>query len=185
MKIKSQSWLSAMPRIFSPVFFPGFLLLLSINGRAQNLFMADAYSNSIFEFTPGGARTTFASGLSYPVGMAFDSAGNMYEADDGSGNIYKFTPGGVRSTFASGLVQPYSLAFDRSGNLFVGTYGGVAKIIKITPTGVKSTFASGLSDAVGLAFNSAGTLFESDMGSEQILEFTPGGSGISLCQRQF
>ena len=48
-------------------------------------------------------RSTFASGLYGPYGLAFNSAGNLFVADYGSGNIYEFTPGGVRSTFASGL----------------------------------------------------------------------------------
>jgi sugar lactone lactonase YvrE len=81
------------------------------NAQAQNLFEADYGSGHIYEFTPGGVQSTFASGLSTPFGLAFDSAGNLFEADRGSGNIYEFTPGGVRSTFASGLSGPDYLAF--------------------------------------------------------------------------
>ena len=143
MKIKSKSRISAAGRLFHPKVFLGFLLLLSLQGRAQNLFVADGYNSNIYDYTPGGGLNYFAFGLKYPVGIAFDSGGNLFEADDGTGNIYKFTPNGVRSTFASGLVQPYSLAFDSSGNLFVGTYGGVSKIIKITPSGVQSILLPG------------------------------------------
>ena len=74
--------------------------------------MADQFSGNIYEFTPGGTRSTFASGLSYPVGLAFNSAGNLFEADYDSGNIYEFTPGDTRSTFASGLDLPAYLAFE-------------------------------------------------------------------------
>jgi glucose/arabinose dehydrogenase len=56
-------------------------------------------------------RTTFASGLSGPEGLAFDSTGDLFEADSGSGNIFEFTPSGVKSTFASGLDNPNGLAF--------------------------------------------------------------------------
>ena len=63
-------------------------------------------SGNIYEFTPGGVQSTFASGLNDPDGMAFNSAGDLFEADYGSGNIYEFTPGGVKSTFASGLNDP-------------------------------------------------------------------------------
>ncbi|HTQ49941.1 MAG TPA: hypothetical protein VMJ12_04460 [Candidatus Acidoferrales bacterium] len=83
----------------------------------QNLFEGD-YSN-IYEFTPGGVQTTFASGLS-PMGLAFNSAGVLFELDINS-NIYEFTPGGVQTTFASGL-NPIGLAFDRVGNLFVADW---------------------------------------------------------------
>ena len=35
--------------------------------------MADQFSNTIFKFTPDGTKSAFASGLSGPVGLAFDS----------------------------------------------------------------------------------------------------------------
>src|SRR5437764_1134250 len=88
------------------------------SAQAQNLFEADANSGHIYEFTPGGARSTFASGLNGLAGLAFDSAGNLFEADNGSGHIYEFAPGGAQSTFASGLNGPVGLAFDSAGNLF-------------------------------------------------------------------
>jgi DNA-binding beta-propeller fold protein YncE len=78
---------------------------------AGNLFEADYGSGTIYEFTPGGTKSTFASGLNGPIGLAFNSAGDLFEADYGSGNIYEFTPGGVRSTFASSLDGPVPLAF--------------------------------------------------------------------------
>src|SRR6266581_4622974 len=87
-----------------------------------DLFESDQGSGNIFEFTPGGTRSTFASGLT-PRGLAFNSAGNLFEGD-GSGNIFEFTPGGTRSTFASGLNLPYGLAFNSAGNLFEGDGSG-------------------------------------------------------------
>ena len=80
-------------------------------------------TGNIYEFTPGGVQSTFASGLNYPAGLAFNSAGNLFVADIGSGNIYEFTPGGVQSTFASGLNTPEGLAFNSAGNLFVADHG--------------------------------------------------------------
>jgi hypothetical protein len=79
-----------------------------------DLFESDTGSGNIYEFTPDGTRSTFASGLNHPgpYGLAFNSAGNLFEADSNSGNIYEFTPGGTRSTFASGLAGPDFLAFE-------------------------------------------------------------------------
>jgi hypothetical protein len=37
-----------------------------------DLFESDAGSNNIYEFTPGGTRSTFASGLNGPVYLAFE-----------------------------------------------------------------------------------------------------------------
>ena len=78
---------------------------------AVDLFVADYGSNTIYKFTPSGSRSTFASGLNGPAGLAFDGNGNLFESDNGSGNIYKFTPDGSRTTFASGLNSPSGLAF--------------------------------------------------------------------------
>jgi hypothetical protein len=39
--------------------------------RAGDLFEADLKSGHIYEFTPGGTRSTFASGLSQPAFLAF------------------------------------------------------------------------------------------------------------------
>ena len=113
-----------------------------------DLFESDFGSGNIYEFTPGGTRSTFASGLISPQGLAFDSAGNLFEADGGSGNIYKFTPGGTRSTFASGLF-PAGLAFNSAGNLFEADS---TNIYEFTPDGTRSTFASGLNLPNFLAF---------------------------------
>jgi hypothetical protein len=93
----------------------GIVMLVSFSAQAQNLFVADFGSGNIYEFTPGGAQSTFASGLSSPAGLAFDSAGNLFEAERGpdafNGSINEFTPDGAQSIFASGLSGPYGLAF--------------------------------------------------------------------------
>jgi hypothetical protein len=89
------------------------VVLAPFNARAAagDLYESDYGTGYIFEFTPDGTRSTFASGLNGPLGLAFNSAGNLFEADQGTGRIYEFTPGGTRSTFASGLNSPTFLAF--------------------------------------------------------------------------
>jgi sugar lactone lactonase YvrE len=156
----------------------GLTMMLSSTAQAQNLFVGDGREFVIYELTPSGAKSTFASGLHNVAGLAFDSSNNLFVADnDGniSGNIYKFTPNGASSTFASGTTGANGLAFDTAGNLFVGNYGN-GTIYKYTPGGVPSTFATGLGNGpVGLAFDNAGNLFVSDAGSGDIYEYTPGG----------
>src|SRR5262249_3331211 len=58
-------------------------------------------------FTSSGTRSTFASGLVGPRGLAFDAAKNLFVADYLGGTIYKYTSGGVQTTFAT---------FDPPGN---------------------------------------------------------------------
>ena len=78
-----------------------------------NLFVSESNSGSITEITPNGTKSTFASGLNTPYGLAFDSSGNLFvSVNDGS--IAEITPNGTKSTFASGLNSAHGLAFDSS-----------------------------------------------------------------------
>src|SRR6266480_1477737 len=150
------------------------LLPINILAAPDDLFETDQGSSTIFKFTPVEAKSTFATGLGGPFGLAVDGFGNVFEADFNTGTIFKFTPAGVKSTFASGLNGPVALAFDASGNLFAAD--AVANVIfKFTPAGVRSTFASGLNMPVALAFDASGNLFEADHGSNKIFKFTPAG----------
>src|SRR5438874_2085511 len=127
------------------------LLPINIFAAPGDLFESDQGSNTIFKFTPVGAKSTFATGLGGPFGLAVDGFGNVFEANFNNGMIFKFTPAGVQSTFASGLNIPTGLAFDASGNLFEADQGS-GTIFKFTPAGAKSIFASGLNQPSGLAF---------------------------------
>lgn len=138
----------------------------------QALFLTGMSSGNVYRFA-GGTGSTFASGLSRPVGLAFDSTANAYVGDVGNGNIYKFTPGGVQSTFVSGSA-PASLAVDGADNVYVAiTISG--DILKFSPSGEESTFASGLNTPSGMTFDSAGNLYVAD-GNGNINEFAPSGS---------
>lgn len=130
----------------------GAVLLLTVSAGAQILFEADWGTGSIYEFTTNGVRSTFASGLGGPHGLAFDSAGNLFVADY-SDNIYEFTFSGMMSTFASGSSHPMGLAFDSAGDLFMSDTSGY--IWEFPPNGGVSMFASGLSIPQGLAFEEA------------------------------
>ena len=61
--------------------FAGLVLCVAVteHAQAQNMFVANSgAANNILEFTPGGAQSTFASGLSNdPFGLAFNRAGNL------------------------------------------------------------------------------------------------------------
>jgi sugar lactone lactonase YvrE len=162
----------------------GAFLLITCNALAQNLFVSQqAFSGpNILQYTPGGTKTTFASGgLNLPYALAFSSAGDLYLADAGNNSVYKYTPGGTRTTFASGLLQPSGLAFDTAGNLFVQEDGtgpvNSGRISMITPGGVRTTFATGLNPAgPSIAFDSAGNLFMSDIQASSIYKFAPNGT---------
>jgi hypothetical protein len=97
-----------------------------------------------FRFTPGGARSTFASGIYQLVALAFDRLGNLFVGNSGSGappvdsTVLKFRPDGAQSTFANlGPIELFDIAFDGAGNPFVTTGGD---ILKFAPDGTQSTF---------------------------------------------
>src|SRR5436853_341894 len=127
------------------------LLPSNILAAPGDLFETDQGSSTIFKFTPVGAKSTFATGLGGPFGLAVDGFGNVFEANFHSGTIFKFTAAGVKDTFASGINPPPGLAFAASGNLFEADQAS-GRIFKFTPAGAKSTFASGLNEPSGLAF---------------------------------
>jgi sugar lactone lactonase YvrE len=160
-------------------------LFASVNGNGDN------GGGFIYQFTPTGVQTTFASGLSRPRGVAFDHFGNLFVVtntfDSVSGtfqpSIVKITPGGVQSTFAtiSGDFFGSGLAIDGSGNVFVIAVDDTSQtfastIYKFTPGGVQSTFGSVPSQGAGLAFDSAGNLFAADFADITIYKFTPDGT---------
>lgn len=172
MKMRTKNLLSL------PVLFAG-LSLLQAPVSAQNLFQADYNGGVIYLYNAAnGTKSTFASGLSEPIQVAFDSSGSVYELDQGSGNIYKFSPAGMRSTFASGLSTPTGLAINSAGYVFAADLSG--NVYEYTPAGVRSTFASGLEcstciNRYRLAFDSSGNLFVAEIAVGTIYEFTPGG----------
>ncbi len=165
------------------------IILLGLLSRtvahADNIYVSMLNGGTIQKFDPSGYETLFASGLSYPQSLAFDSSGNLYVAMS-SGKIDKIDPSGNKSTFASGF--GYSggagLAFDSSGNLYSShQYSGI--IEKFDSSGHSTVFASGLDLPEGLAFDSSGNLYAALFDMGKIVKFdlngnvSPFASGLS------
>ncbi len=164
------------------VAFAGVFLLAVSSASAQYVFASDYNGGNVYAVTPGGAQSTFATGLNFPLGLAFDGSGNLFVANSANnqpgGDITKITHrAAFKAPLPLGFANPLSPTFNSAGDLFVGSgYGvGNGSITEITPGGTPSPFASGLSFPGGLAFNSAGDLFASSQSSGVISEFTPGG----------
>src|SRR6266480_5166399 len=113
----------------------------------DNLYVSANQDGSIFEYTPAGIQSTFASYPNLlPRGLAFDSNGNLFAAVDNvnHGNIVKVTPSGVQTNFGGGPGSLEGVAVDSTGNVFVMSLKINSTIFKFTPSGTRSTFASGL-----------------------------------------
>jgi len=168
----------------------GAIFTLAITAHAQNLYVsanAPGGNHKIFEYTPDGTQSTYASGLDNPRGLALDSIGNLFattahEADDIEiGKVLKFnlrnhvsTAGSAAKFFFEGL------AIDVAGNAYVMANDdtsptGASTIFKFTPSGDRSVFGSVPSQGWGLAFDSAGKLYAADGGDQTIYKFAPNG----------
>jgi uncharacterized protein (TIGR03437 family) len=156
------------PATEAKLYFPLGLAL----DRSGNLYIADAYNNVIRRVAPGGMIVTVAGRgnpgyggdggaavqalLSYPRGVALDSAGNLYIADTLNHRIRKVSADGTISTIAgrggagydgdggpaasAGLNQPSSIDLDAAGNLYIADTGNNAVRI-VTPQGTIRTVA--------------------------------------------
>jgi DNA-binding beta-propeller fold protein YncE len=153
------------------------LLLAGYGAQAQNLFVGDYATDTIIKYS-GSTPSTFATGLDYPTGLAFDSAGDLFEGDQFSGNIFEWAGAGTtRTTLASGLDQPGPMAFNTAGDLFVIVNG---ELDEFSPTGIILSTITSFSSAAGLAFDRAGNLYVSNVngggaGAGYITKITPGG----------
>jgi sugar lactone lactonase YvrE len=122
---------------------------------AGNLYVSDYSADRVYQFTPGGAQSTFYDfgGLT-AAGLAVDSKGNVFVGTYYgmyNGAIDEITPSGTLTTFASGLYYPDGLVFDNAGNLFESNYG-TDSIYEFGLDGTQTNFASGLHDPIGLAY---------------------------------
>jgi sugar lactone lactonase YvrE len=173
------------------------VVLLSIgaataNGAPNDLFVSVGNTaGSIYEYTPTGVQSVFASGLDRARGVAFDHASNLFVGNTirdvpnqtWHPQVIKITPGGVQSLFAT-IPDDFfivDVAFDGSGNLFVVAADETvaelpATIYKITPGGVVSTFGSTPGLSYGLAFDTSGNLFVADALDQTVYKFTPNGT---------
>ena len=134
--------------------------------KLGNIYIADSINNRIRKVDSNGIITTFAgtgtqgySGdggnatsakLSYPIALAFDSAGNLYVADIQNDVVRKVNTSGIISTFAgngvkkfsgdggpaaqASLTNPFGVACDSVGNLYIADSGNNTASGKVDTT---------------------------------------------------
>ncbi len=133
-------------------------LAVAITTHAQNLYVSinGDFSNtggSVFEYTPAGMQTTFATGLAEPRGLAFDSSGNLFVGTttrNPAGNVHarilEFPLQGHSTVLGNAALSfAQGVATDGAGNVFVmaqdlksPTLAGI--IYKFAPDGSPTVF---------------------------------------------
>jgi len=138
------------------------------------LYVANDAYGLIYQVSPSGQITTYASGFAWPEGLVFGTDGNLYAANLGNGFVDQVAPDGGVTGFASGFGCPWGLARDNEGNLYVAESCGNT-IGKISPTGAVSTFATGLSYPTGVAVDSAGYVYVCNIDDGSLRKISPEG----------
>jgi len=175
-----------------------YFLAVAITTHAQSLYVSinGDFSNtggSVFEYTPAGMQTTFATGLAEPRGLAFDSSGNLFVGTttrNPAGNVHarilEFPLQGHSTVLGNAALSfAQGVATDGAGNVFVMAQDLKSPILagiiyKFAPDGTGSIFGSIPGQGNGLAFDSEGNLFAADNGapgiSPSIYKFTSDGT---------
>ena len=185
------------PKVLRNLFLSlGVIFALATTAHAQNLYVTAQVppSHAILEFTPNGTQSTYASGLLFPRGLAFDSIGNLFAAETLEpdnheiGRVLKFNLRNHVSTVGSATKFFFGgLAVDVAGNTYVMATDdksptAAGTIFKFTPCGERIVFGSvpGAPDDPqqnwGLAFDSAGNLYAAAGGAQTIYKFAPNGA---------
>src|SRR6266480_7177296 len=164
--------------------------------HAQNLYVSVQVrrGHAILECTPSGTQSTYASGLLFPRGLAFDSIGNLFAAETVEpgdrldiGRVLKFNLRNHRNTVGSAAKFFFEgLAVDIAGNAYVmanddNSPTAASTIFKFTPDGERIVFGSVPSPGWGLAFDSVGNLYAAEggvdlTGDRTIFKFAPDGT---------
>jgi hypothetical protein len=102
-------------------------------------------SSSVYKVTQSGQITTFATGFTTVLGLAFDNRDRLYVLETntaaggltpGTGDIVRLDPSGKREIITSGLNFPTAMTFGPDGRLYVTIWGigppGIGQIIQIS-----------------------------------------------------
>ena len=119
------------------------LAALAALAQPGDLYVTNLATNTIDVYSPDGVKSTFATGLNSPQGLAFDQAHNLYVADGGTGTIFKYDTSGNRTTLYTGLSAPLGLTVNANRLLVVESDLERALSLKLDGSGGAETIFAG------------------------------------------
>lgn len=139
-------------------------------------------NGAVYKIAGNGTISTFATGLSGPVGLSFSHTGQLYVVEKDSGEITNITAGG---DFTSGPAYSWgfssnelrNLVIDNSGRMLVANRND-GTVVDVTGGGSHSLapiFASGLSGTRDVFQTSTGTIYAVEEYSGEVTDITAGG----------
>jgi sugar lactone lactonase YvrE len=129
-----------------------------VDPNTGNVFVSDSLNQMIRKITPGGAVSTFTTGLADPRGMGIAPDGSIYVAEPSAGQITKISPFGVPTPYATGLTEPWDVDIAGNGDIVVceaNQTGNSYKIKRITSGGTVSVLSGGAAGGTDGALASA------------------------------
>ncbi|WP_143434836.1 ScyD/ScyE family protein [Hymenobacter roseosalivarius] len=112
-------------------------------------------SSSIYQVTPGGEISVYATGFTTVLGIVFDKLGRLYVLENttgnpfptpGTGRVVRLNPSGSRETITSGLSLPTGITIGPDGKLYVSNVGfspaatGGGQVLQINVTTCNGLF---------------------------------------------
>lgn len=91
-------------------------------GSTGDLFVGDFAANRIVRITTTGQLTTFAAGITGPLGLAFDASGNLLVAST-DGAVYRVSPAGAATRFITDAALPFWIAVAPDGRIWLTDVG--------------------------------------------------------------
>jgi len=131
----------AISRVIDVSASQGHVVPTAITKNNGNFFVGTLLGSDIYKITPDGQISTFLSGFTSVLGVAFDTQNRLYVLEStfgvGTGDIVRITPPNQREVIASGLVSPTAMTFGPDGKLYVSNMGfgagfGEGQVLQIT-----------------------------------------------------
>jgi streptogramin lyase len=160
--------------------------------RQERVIVADGEGHRVVLLDPRtGLGTALASGLIFPIHVAFDRDGGMYVADVDAYQVKKIGPNGATTAIlgtgkegkggavgvptAIDIPWVYALAFDAKNDMvFIESPVGAGSVRKLElATGKITTVADGLNEPHGLTLDTQGRYVIADTKNHRIVRVDP------------